>query len=97
MKEEVQAEFPDRSITIEWMLLDLGSFRSAKEFTVAFRERNLPLHILINNAGIALAPFSECGLFSHSLSVVSLSPCLLNQHSCISLFLHTCSDDRGWL
>ena len=58
MKEEIQAEFPDRSIRIEWMLLDLGSFRSSKQFTIAFRERNLPLHILINNAAIALAPFS---------------------------------------
>lgn len=59
MKEEVQAELPDRSITIEWMLLDLGSFRSSKEFIMAFREKNLPLHILINNAGIAFAPSSQ--------------------------------------
>ena len=59
MKEEVQQQFPDKSIHVEWMLLDLASFRSTKEFTVAFREKSLPLHILINNAGVGLLPRGE--------------------------------------
>ena len=59
MKEELGKQYPDKSINLEWMLLDLGSFRSTKDFTVAFKERNLPLHVLINNAGVAASPFGE--------------------------------------
>ena len=63
MKEEIENQFPDKSIKLEWMILDLGSFRSTKDFTVAFKKRNLPLHVLINNAGVVMllnAPLSEC-------------------------------------
>ena len=63
MKEEIENQFPDKSIKLEWMILDLGSFRSTKDFTVAFKKRNLPLHVLINNAGVMMllnAPLSEC-------------------------------------
>ena len=59
MREEVGREHPDKQITVEFMPLDLASFQSVKEFTLAFRERNLPLHLLINNAGIGWAAFSE--------------------------------------
>jgi len=52
MKQEISELHPDKSVTIEFMLLDLGSFRSTKDFTLEFKEKNLPLHILINNAGI---------------------------------------------
>ena len=55
MKQEIAKEYPDKEVKLEYMLVDLGSFRSVKDFTVAFREKNLPLHVLINNAGI-LAP-----------------------------------------
>ena len=41
------------------MHLDLASFQSTKDFTVAFKEKNLPLHLLINNAGLAWSPYSE--------------------------------------
>ena len=54
---------PDKRVTIEFMKLDLSSFRSTKDFTVAFKERNLPLHILINNAGIFHVPFSQYANF----------------------------------
>ena len=66
MKEELGKQYPDKSINLEWMLLDLGSFRSTKDFTVAFKERNLPLHVLINNAGVATVPFGECMSWSFS-------------------------------
>ncbi len=59
MKEELGMEYPDKSVTIEWMLCDLSSFRSVKEFVTAFKERNLPLSLLINNAGVAWLPFSK--------------------------------------
>lgn len=53
LKQEASAEFPDRQVAVEFMPLDLGSFQSTREFTAAFKERNLPLHILVNNAGVA--------------------------------------------
>ena len=56
LREEVGVEFPGQEITVEFMPLDLSSFQSTQQFITAFKERNLPLHILINNAGIALVP-----------------------------------------
>ena len=58
LKQEVSAESPGKEVKVEFMALDLASFQSTKEFTVAFREKNLPLHILVNNAGVAWIPFS---------------------------------------
>jgi len=52
----VAEEFPDVTITVESMPLDLSSFQSTQQFVAAFKEKNLPLHILINNAGIAMVP-----------------------------------------
>ena len=59
MKQEVAQTNPDKKLEVEFIKLDLSSFKSVKEFTVAFKEKNIPLHILINNAGIFNAPFSE--------------------------------------
>ena len=59
MKEEVEREYPNWQIVVEFMPLNLASFQSVKEFTVAYREKSLPLHILINNAGIAGVMLSE--------------------------------------
>ena len=56
LREEVGVEFPGREIKVEFMPLDLSSFQSTQQFIAVFKERNLPLHILINNAGIALVP-----------------------------------------
>jgi len=42
---------------IEIGKLDLGSFASIREFAKHFLDRNLPLNILINNAGIMAVPF----------------------------------------
>ena len=60
LKQEVSAESPGKEVKVEFMALDLASFQSTKEFTVAFCEKNLPLHILVNNAGVAWIPFSRC-------------------------------------
>ena len=59
LKQEVSAESPGKEVKVEFMALDLASFQSTKEFTVAFHEKNLPLHILVNNAGVAFTRFSE--------------------------------------
>lgn len=42
---------------VETMHLDLGSLRSVRSFADAFKQRRLPLHILVNNAGVANCPF----------------------------------------
>ncbi len=41
-------------IKVEYLLLDLGSLASVREFAKKFKEKNLPLHCLINNAGNVL-------------------------------------------
>ena len=72
MKTEVQMN-PDKLITVEWMLLELTSFRATR--AVAFKERNLPLHVLINNAGVGGIPFSE---LTHTCSIVFILYCVQN-------------------
>ncbi len=51
-------ESSDKDLKIEFMHLDLASFQATKDFVRAFKEKNLPLHILINNAAVAAVPFS---------------------------------------
>jgi len=42
---------------VEFMELDLSSLASVKKFADQFLERKLPLHLLLNNAGIMACPF----------------------------------------
>eukprot|EP00930_Biecheleria_cincta_P056774 TRINITY_DN42832_c0_g1_i1.p1 TRINITY_DN42832_c0_g1~~TRINITY_DN42832_c0_g1_i1.p1 ORF type:complete len:353 (+),score=63.82 TRINITY_DN42832_c0_g1_i1:171-1229(+) len=42
----------------EFMTLDLGSLKSVKDFADAYLRKDLPLHILLNNAGVMANPFS---------------------------------------
>ena len=65
MTEEVSREHPDKSISVEFMTLDLASLRSVKRFTEDYKQKGLPLHLLINNAGIAYVPFGEGPLYFH--------------------------------
>jgi NAD(P)-dependent dehydrogenase (short-subunit alcohol dehydrogenase family) len=37
---------------VEFMQLDLASFKSVRAFAAAFKARKLPLHVLVNNAGV---------------------------------------------
>eukprot|EP01031_Cornospumella_fuschlensis_P028350 gene28350-34227_t len=37
---------------IRFMALDLSSFESVRAFSSAYRQKNLPLHVLVNNAGV---------------------------------------------
>ena len=57
MKESVGSE---KELKVEFLKLDLASFQSTKDFVRSFKEKNLPLHILINNAAILAIPFSKC-------------------------------------
>ncbi len=49
----------EEAIKLEYLPLDLSSFQSTIDCVRVFKERNLPLHILINNAAVAWVPFSE--------------------------------------
>lgn len=41
------------------MELDLADLASVRAFATAFRDRGIPLHLLINNAGIMMTPYGE--------------------------------------
>jgi len=51
---------------VESMALNLASFKSIRQFASDFQRRSLPIHILINNAGVWMAPgnrsFTEDGI-----------------------------------
>lgn len=68
IRSEVQEEDKEQTKgTMEIMHVDLASLQSTKHFAEAFKARRLPLHVLINNAGIALARkgFTEDSYESH--------------------------------
>eukprot|EP00744_Colponema_vietnamica_P005772 GILI01008427.1.p2 GENE.GILI01008427.1~~GILI01008427.1.p2 ORF type:complete len:328 (+),score=108.52 GILI01008427.1:110-985(+) len=52
------------SAQVDFMRLDLSSLRSVKEFADAYKSRQLPIHILLNNAGVMACPreLTEDGL-----------------------------------
>ncbi|XP_026152264.1 dehydrogenase/reductase SDR family member on chromosome X isoform X1 [Mastacembelus armatus] len=41
---------------VEFKKLDLASLQSVRQFVQSFKERDLPLNILVNNAGVMLVP-----------------------------------------
>ena len=55
-----------KEVKLEYLPLDLSSFQSTTDFVRAFKEKNLPLHILVNNAGIAFPPYSELLVFAEA-------------------------------
>ena len=61
IKEEVGKEVTD----VEFMKLDLGSLQSTKDFIEDFKQKNLPLHLLICNAGIAFVQQGLCTQYSY--------------------------------
>ncbi|KAK7097415.1 polyprenol dehydrogenase-like isoform X2 [Littorina saxatilis] len=63
---------------VVFMQLDLASFKSVRDFAAKFLSTKWPLHILINNAGIMLAPFGETeDGFERHVQVNHLSHALL--------------------
>ena len=48
-----------KEVKVEYIPLDLASFQSTKECVRIFKERDLPLHILVNNAAVGPSPFSK--------------------------------------
>lgn len=45
--------------SVEYMELDLASLASIRKFVMNFKKKGLPLHILVNNAGIMIPPYSK--------------------------------------
>lgn len=54
--EALQQRVPGAKV--EFMLLDLGSLQSVRDFVSAFEQKGLALHILLNNAGVMGNPFT---------------------------------------
>ncbi|KAH3781691.1 hypothetical protein DPMN_159593 [Dreissena polymorpha] len=55
--DRIHEDFPNAKI--DFIQLDLASLQSVKSFAEEFLSRDLPLHILINNAGIMMPPYEE--------------------------------------
>ena len=55
--EDVKSKEGKKVGEIAYLPLDLSSFQSTKDFVHLFKEKHLPLHILVNNAGIAFLPY----------------------------------------
>lgn len=47
---EIKSKIP--SASVEEMLLDTSNLSSVRKFANEFKNKNLPLHLLINNAGV---------------------------------------------
>ena len=83
MKQEVGE---GKELKVEYLLVDLASFSSVKDFVKTFREKNLPLDILINNAAICGVPFSKHHPCVHvSCILLSLRLFLLQQKPAMDL------------
>ena len=57
------------------MELDLGSLGSVQKFVNEFKKKELPLHILVNNAGIMFPPYGTTeDVFERQFGVNHLGP-----------------------
>ena len=78
MRGEVAEEYPDKTINVEFMSLDLASLQSVKKFIEDYKQKERSLHLLINNAGLGII----------GQSGVRKSICM---HVCMpGLYLFTC-------
>lgn len=60
--------------------LDLEDFPSIKQFVQDFHSLGLPLHLLVNNAGVHLKPYARASLgFERTMAVNYFSPFWLTQ------------------
>ena len=72
MKAELQRENVDRQVMLDVLQLDLASFSSTRECVNAFKAKSLPLHLLINNAGVWGSQRSK--KYAHYLPTETLLP-----------------------
>ncbi|PBK59573.1 NAD(P)-binding protein [Armillaria solidipes] len=62
---------------VEYRHLDLASFSSVHEFVRAFKASEMPLHLLVNNAGISVGKQTTEGGLDLLMQVNHISPFLL--------------------
>jgi NAD(P)-dependent dehydrogenase (short-subunit alcohol dehydrogenase family) len=75
--DEIRAVAPGAKV--EWLALDLASFASIRQCAQTFLSRGLPLHLLINNAGLAAAKGLTKDGFELAFGVNHLGHFLLTQ------------------
>ena len=75
--DEVRAARPDARI--EWIELDLADLNSSRQCAQAFLSKGLPLHLLINNAGLAAAKGLTPAGFEQTFGVNHVGTFLLTQ------------------
>ena len=75
--DEIQTMAPGAKV--EWLALDLASLASVRQCAQAFLARGLPLHLLINNAGLAGAKGATKDGFELAFGVNHLGHFLLTQ------------------
>jgi NAD(P)-dependent dehydrogenase (short-subunit alcohol dehydrogenase family) len=63
----------------EWLPLDLGDFDSVRRCAALFLKRDLPLHVLINNAGVAGPQGLSASGFEFAFGVNHMGHFLLTQ------------------
>jgi len=89
---------------VEIMKLDLGSFDSVREFAKEFLAKNIPLNILINNAGIMAVPFKlvegyesqfATNHLGHFLLSTLLLPALINGKPSRVVSVSSCAHKRS--
>ncbi|XP_071478154.1 polyprenol dehydrogenase-like [Diadema antillarum] len=44
---------------VDWIPLDLSSLASVQQFAKTFIDKKLPLHVLVNNAGVMITPYHK--------------------------------------
>jgi len=52
----LKSEVKDKEVQVETMVLDLASLKSIRSFADEFKSKGLPLHVLVNNAGVMAIP-----------------------------------------
>lgn len=75
--DEVRSVAPEAKI--EWLALDLTSLKSVRQCAQSFLARGLPLHLLVNNAGLAGAKGQTEEGFELAFGVNHLGHFLLTQ------------------
>jgi len=57
--QKLKAEIPGANLNVEFIPLDLNSLASVQQCAEEFKQKKLPLHILVNNAGVMALPNLE--------------------------------------
>lgn len=59
MAESIRKEGGPEAGSIEPIMCNLASFKSIREAAAAYKDKNIPIHVLINNAGVMSCPYAE--------------------------------------